>query len=104
MKFIRCVFLLLALSGLAATLGSAWHSLASQLNNPTPSLPRFAPVQPELFAAAGGQPNCWGDFDSDGDSDLFVGFKAELPNRLYRNDGGKFVEVAADLKLADLTD
>src|ERR1039457_6056306 len=66
--------------------------------------PHFEPVQPELFAAAGGQPNCWADFDNDGDLDLFVGFKADLPNRLYRNDGGKFVEAGADLKLDDLTD
>jgi hypothetical protein len=66
--------------------------------------PRFEPVQPELFAAAGGQPNCWADYDNDGAPDLFVGFKADLPNRLYRNDGGKFVEVGADLKLGDLPD
>jgi FG-GAP-like repeat/ASPIC and UnbV len=66
--------------------------------------PHFERVQPELFAAAGAQPNCWADFDNDGDLDLFVGFKRELPNRLYRNDGGTFVEVGADLKLNDLTD
>ena len=61
-------------------------------------------MQPELFALAGGQPNCWGDFDNDGDLDLFVGFKKDLPNRLYRNDGGKFVEVGGELKVDDLTD
>src|SRR5215469_464117 len=65
---------------------------------------RFEPVQPELFGASGGQPNCWADFDNDGDLDLFVGFKAGLPNRLYRNDGGRFVEVAADHNIADLPD
>src|SRR5437660_12419243 len=66
--------------------------------------PHFEPVQPDLFAASGAQPNCWADFNNDGAPDLFVGFKADLPNRLYRNDGGKFVEVGADLKLNDLTD
>ncbi|HML16794.1 MAG TPA: CRTAC1 family protein [Bryobacteraceae bacterium] len=65
---------------------------------------RFEPVQPELFGAPGGQPNCWADFDNDGDLDLFVGFKADLPNRLYRNDGGRFVEVAADHRINDLPD
>src|SRR5580704_16747925 len=64
----------------------------------------FVPVQPELFAAAGAQPNCWADFDNDGDLDLFVGFKSVLPNRLYRNDGGTFVEVGAAMNLADLPD
>ena len=66
--------------------------------------PRFAEVQPELFAVGGGQPNCWGDFNNDGDLDLFVGFKVDLPNRLYRNDHGTFTDVAAELGLADLTD
>jgi hypothetical protein len=64
----------------------------------------FEPVQPELFAAAGGQPNCWADFDNDGDLDLFVGFKADMPNRMYRNDGGKFVEVAAECGINDVPD
>src|SRR5271169_3322657 len=69
-----------------------------------PAAQRFVPVQPELFAASGAQPNCWGDFDNDGDLDLFVGFKKDLPNRLYRNDGGTFVEVGANLKVNDLPD
>jgi len=71
---------------------------------PDPALPHFVPVQPELFSASGGQPNCWADFDNDGDLDLFVGFKAGLPNRLYRNDSGTFVEVARELGVDDLTD
>src|SRR5271169_2617489 len=69
-----------------------------------PPAQRFVPVQPELFAASGAQPNCWADFDNDGDLDLFVGFKAGAPNRLYRNDAGTFVEVGSSLGVADLTD
>ena len=65
---------------------------------------RLVRVQPELFAAPGAQPNCWGDFDNDGDLDLFVGFKAGAPNRLYRNDAGTFVEVGQQMGVADLTD
>ena len=66
--------------------------------------PRFDLVQPELFAASGAQPNAWADFDGDGDLDLFVGFRQDEPNRLYRNDRGTFVNVAADAGVADLTD
>jgi hypothetical protein len=66
--------------------------------------PQFELVQPELFAASGGQPNCWADFNGDGALDLFVGFKDALPNRLYRQDRGTFAEVAADLGIADLVD
>jgi hypothetical protein len=67
-------------------------------------MPAFELVQPELFSAAGAQPNCWADFDGDGNLDLFVGFKAGLPNRLYQNNGGKFTEVASEFGVADLTD
>ena len=66
--------------------------------------PQFELVQPELFAASGGQPNAWADVDNDGDADEFVGFAAGKPNRLYRNDKGSFVEVAAAAGIADLTD
>ena len=41
----------------------------------------------------------WGDFDDDGDPDLYV--SAIGPNRLYRNDGdGIFVDVAAEVGVA----
>ena len=66
--------------------------------------PRFELVQPELFAVTGGQPSCWADYDNDGDLDLFVGFKDGVANRLYRNDGGTFVEVGGQAGVPDLTD
>src|SRR5262245_58590905 len=67
-------------------------------------LPQFEAVQPELFAESGGQPNAWADFDNDTDLDLFVGFAAGKPNRLYRNHRGVFVDAAASVGIADLTD
>ena len=60
----------------------------------------FEPVQPELFSLQGGQPNAWADFDGDGDLDLFVGFRGQT-SRLYRNDAGTFVDVAAQVGLSD---
>src|SRR6476646_1827090 len=42
----------------------------------------------------------WIDYDGDGDLDLFVAFR-ERANALFRNDGGKFVDVAEQVGLAD---
>ncbi|MEZ4416939.1 MAG: CRTAC1 family protein [Gemmatimonadota bacterium] len=65
--------------------------------------PSFESVQPELFSATGAQPNAFIDFDNDGDLDLFVGFR-NRPDRLYRNDGGTFTDVAEQVGLASPED
>jgi hypothetical protein len=62
--------------------------------------PQFSAVQPALFSAPNSLVNAVADIDRDGDSDLFVGFNG-TPNRLYRNDGGTFVEVAEAWGVAD---
>jgi len=39
---------------------------------------------------------CWGDYDNDGDLDLYLVKPVSLPNRLLRNDGGgNFTDVTA---------
>jgi hypothetical protein len=62
--------------------------------------PAFTPVQPALFAAGQSLVNAFADIDRDGDLDLFVGFDG-APNRLYRNDGGRFSDVAPAAGVAD---
>jgi hypothetical protein len=42
----------------------------------------------------------WIDFDADGDLDLFIAYR-DRANALYRNDAGKFTDVAPALGLAD---
>jgi FG-GAP-like repeat/ASPIC and UnbV len=54
-----------------------------------------------ITIATGGvrQPS-WIDFDGDGDLDLFVAFR-DRANALFRNTGGRFVEMADSVGLAD---
>ena len=42
----------------------------------------------------------WVDFDGDRDLDLFVAFR-DRPNVLFRNEGSRFTDIAADVGLAD---
>ncbi len=62
--------------------------------------PSFELYQPDLFNAPGSLTNAWGDFDNDGDLDLFVGFRGR-PNSLYRNDNETFTDIAKQVGLAD---
>ncbi len=62
--------------------------------------PVFEPIQPALFGAGATFLNAFADVDGDRDPDLFVGFDGQ-PNRLYRNDGGAFTDIAAASGLAD---
>ncbi len=61
---------------------------------------RFVPVQPDVLAAGANLVNAWADIDQDNDLDLFVGFDG-TPNRLYRNDRGVLVDIAAQAGVAD---
>src|SRR5438874_1081894 len=91
MRLVAVVVLLLV----GADLGRPWPDQAPPLREGS-----FELVQPELFAAAGGQPNAWADVDNDGDLDLFVAFR-DAPNMLFRNDGGRFTSVGKELGLDD---
>ena len=63
------------------------------------TFPAFEPLSPALLAEAT-LVNAWADFDDDENADLFVGFNGQ-PNRLYRNEGGRLTDVAADRGVAD---
>ena len=60
----------------------------------------FEPAQESAFGAGDSFTNAIADYDNDGDLDIFVGFN-QRPNRLYRNDDGRFTDVAMQVGLAD---
>jgi hypothetical protein len=80
--------------------GLAFLAVAITRAEPPSAGPEFQLVQPELFSAPGGMPNAWADFDNDGQLDEFVGFRGR-PNRLYKQDHGRFHDVAAAAGVAD---
>lgn len=60
--------------------------------------PSFTAVQAETFSVPGSLSNAWADFDGDGDLDFAVSLKGgEI--RLYRNDGGRFTNIGAQVGL-----
>lgn len=61
--------------------------------------PAFEPTRDPAAAASASMTNAVADYDGDGDLDLFVGMNGS-PNRLYRNDDGALVDVAAAVGLA----
>jgi hypothetical protein len=64
---------------------------------------RFADVTREsgLALDSGGvRQLAWVDFDGDDDLDLFLALR-DRPNALFRNDAGRFTDVAAAIGLAD---
>jgi hypothetical protein len=79
----------------------AWAPIAAVwLLQAAPGAPRFEPMQPDLFGAGATLVNAAADYDADGDVDLFVGFNGAA-NRLYRNSGGSFADIAASAGVAD---
>jgi FG-GAP-like repeat len=62
--------------------------------------PRFELTRKDLVAAGASFVNAWADYDGDGDLDLFVAFR-DRANAMFRNDAGRFLDVAQRVGLAD---
>jgi hypothetical protein len=84
---------------IARVLAVAVGAAALVAQTPLSQRPRFEAAQPELFAAGGAFVNAFADYDNDGDPDLLVAFNGTA-NRLYRNDNGRFADVAPAAGLA----
>jgi hypothetical protein len=83
-------------------MAASFFLVVALIQAPATQQPKFESVQPDLLSTGASLVNAWADYDSDSDLDLFVGFNgAPTANRLYRNDGGKLVDVAGSLGLAD---
>ena len=70
---------------------------------------RNVAVEAGVADARGTRASAWADFDGDGDPDLLVGFVPDTGAmkrpilKLYRNNNGKFIDVAAQVGLGDIT-
>ena len=62
--------------------------------------PKLSLMDENLFKQGSSLTNAIADFDNDGDLDVFVGF-GNTPNRLYRNEKGKFQDIARSIGIAD---
>ena len=56
---------------------------------------------PELFVNRNSYQATWADYDLDGDPDLYLA-NDYAPNNLFRNDGGRFVDVTDETGTADV--
>lgn len=95
--------LLVGFAGSTGSAGVAGSSAASVLRLYRNEGGRFADATASagFIAAAGAvrQP-VWVDVDGDDDLDLFVAFR-DRANALFRNDAGRFTDIAAEVGLAD---
>jgi len=94
-KTCKCILCILISSFSCSSLVSSQEKISWDQEFP------FELIQPDMFAERGSMTNAWADFDNDGDLDLFVGFGPGIANRLYRNEQGRFIDIAATIDMAD---
>jgi hypothetical protein len=75
-----------------------YYPVSAPLDPPLPTLPGWTDVTHGPLSSPGSSVTvAWGDYDGDGDDDIYLTKEGGAANHLFRNEGGTFVDVTPSL-------